>query len=286
MMKHVIDKTTMSQKHYYSFKPPRVFWQQTYSLKACFLSILLLLHHLTHLPRQSFHLGKNDCCNAVNPTYISPLSFFCLQKTGAHCICHNNTMSDMDQCPRPPLHPRGQYDDKCLLRQCSKCMEYYIGFPEKNHQCYRQMSVDTDYCLDPQTQSECNRNPTLLHPGQATFFVVLPKFMNVDIRIVLDVIEGQTEVYLSPEPKMFVVQSNQSSWEHEVVLDPHFRVIEIDEKEIENRRLRNLRHFFRMSNGGPMVTEDVEETSRHRRAHIRSLLPQLASNTTTTSTYR
>ena len=80
MMKHSIDKTTMSPKHYYSFKPPRVFWQQTYSLKACFLSILLLLHHLTHLPRQSFHLGKNDYCNAVNPTYISPLSFSVYRK--------------------------------------------------------------------------------------------------------------------------------------------------------------------------------------------------------------
>ena len=208
-----------------------------------------------------------------------------LQKSGAHCICHNNTMSDMDQCTRPPR----KYDDSsCLLKQCSKCMEYYIGFPENNHQCYRQMSVDTDYCLDPQTQAECNRNPQFLHSGEATFFVVLPKFMNVDIRIVLDVTEGQTEVYLSPEPKMFVVQSNQSTWEHEVALDPQFRVIEIDQKEEEDRRLRNLRHFFRISNGGPMLNdEDIEtELTRNRRAHIRTLLPQLASNTTVQSTYR
>ena len=112
--------------------------------------------------------------------------------------------------------------------------------------------------------------------------------MNVDIRIVLDVTEGQTEVYLSPEPKMFVVQSNQSTWEHEVALDPQFRVIEIDQKEEEDKRLRNLRHFFRISNGGPMLNdEDIEtELTRNRRAHIRTLLPQLASNTTVQSTYR
>ena len=28
-------------------------------------------------------------------------------------------------------------DDGCHRKQCSKCMEYYIGSPEKSHQCYR-----------------------------------------------------------------------------------------------------------------------------------------------------
>merc|ERR1712111_230673 len=76
--------------------------------------------------------------------------------------------------------------------------------------------------------------------------------------------------------------------EHEVALDPQFRVIEIDQKEEEDRRLRNLRHFFRISNGGPILNgEDIEtELTRNRRAHIRTLLPQLASNTTVQSTYR
>ena len=58
--------------------------------------------------------------------------------------------------------------------------------------------------LDPITQSECHRDPHYLQPGQAVFFAVLPNFMNVDIRIVLDVVDGITDVYLTPEPKMFI----------------------------------------------------------------------------------
>ena len=48
------------------------------------------------------------------------------------------------------------------------------------------MSVEQEYCLDPETQSECySTKPQPLSNGQAVFFVVLPKFMNVDIRIVI-----------------------------------------------------------------------------------------------------
>ena len=46
------------------------------------------------------------------------------------------------------------------------------------------MSVDTEYCLDPITQSDCSRNPRPLPNGDSVFFAVLPKFMNVDIRFV------------------------------------------------------------------------------------------------------
>ena len=111
---------------------------------------------------------------------------FKFQTDGSQCVCHNNTMSDNDNCVR-----RSFKDGSCHVKQCSKCREYYIGFPEKSHQCYRQMSVDSDYCLDPLTQSECNRKPQMLADGQAVFFVVLPKFMNVDIRITVDITIGK-----------------------------------------------------------------------------------------------
>lgn len=89
-------------------------------------------------------------------------------------------------------------------------MEYYIGDPEKSRQCYRQMSVDNDYCLDPQTQSECNREPQLLMDGQAVFFVVLPKFMNVDIRIIIDITQGKTFAFL-PQLKMLRGGTSEAS---------------------------------------------------------------------------
>ena len=105
-------------------------------------------------------------------------------------------MSDIDTCSRP----RFAKDDSCHRKQCSKCTEYYIGFPEKSHQCYRQMSVEQEYCLDPDTQSECYTRPQMLNNGQAVFFVVLPKFMNVDIRIVIDVTLGK---YYRPRVVLF-----------------------------------------------------------------------------------
>ena len=65
----------------------------------------------------------------------------------------------------------------CQRYQCSKCKEYYVGFPIDSHQCYRQMTVDTDYCLDPETQSKCyaGGRPAPLESGQTVYFAVLPK---------------------------------------------------------------------------------------------------------------
>ena len=37
-------------------------------------------------------------------------------------------MSDIDQCTR-----RSFKDGSCHLKQCSKCNEYYLGFPEKGN---------------------------------------------------------------------------------------------------------------------------------------------------------
>ena len=200
-----------------------------------------------------------------------------LQKDGSNCICHNNTMTDQENCVRR------SFKEKCRVKQCSKCREYYIGFPANSHQCYRQMSVDADFCLDPETQSECNRKPELLSKGQAVTFAVLPKFMNVDIRIIVDVTEGETEVFLSPEPRMFVVETNSSTYEHEVTLDPHFEVKTDtfrDELTLKEK-LEAIEHFLRMSSG-PMVDGEEPEVyrMRNRRANIRTLLPQLASNIT------
>ena len=86
------------------------------------------------------------------------------------------------------------------------------------------MRVDNDFCFDPTTQSECHRQPKFLQPGQAVFFAVLPNFMNVDIRIVLDVTVGITDVYLTPDPKMFIVKTNKTTWDHEIVTDTNFRL--------------------------------------------------------------
>ena len=65
-----------------------------------------------------------------------------------------------------------------------------MGKPTDGHQCYRQMTVDRDYCFDPTTQMNCHSTPEPLHKGRTVFFVVQPKYLNVDIRIILDVTKG------------------------------------------------------------------------------------------------
>ena len=79
--------------------------------------------------------------------------------------------------------------EMCVL-QCSECVDNFLGKPTENHQCYRQMMVDRDYCLDPTTQMNCNLDPAALLQGRTVFFAVQPKYLNVDIRITLDVTRG------------------------------------------------------------------------------------------------
>ena len=65
-----------------------------------------------------------------------------------------------------------------------------MGTPTQGHQCYRLMAVDHDYCFDPTTQSNCYREPEPLLYGRTVFFTVQPKYLNVDIRVTIDVTYG------------------------------------------------------------------------------------------------
>lgn len=54
------------------------------------------------------------------------------------------------------------------------------------------MTVDKEYCFDPDTQTNCNQNPGALLRGRTVFFAVQPRYLNVDIRITIDVTLGGT----------------------------------------------------------------------------------------------
>lgn len=58
--------------------------------------------------------------------------------------------------------------------------------------------------------------PKPLHPGQTVFFVVQPRFMNVDIRVIVDVTQGALDLYMSPSDDTFVVNVNSSTGAHTV----------------------------------------------------------------------
>ena len=63
-----------------------------------------------------------------------------------------------------------------------------------------------EYCLDMDSQIQCDHTHKPLLDGKTIFFGVQPKFMNVNIRLVIDVLEGATNVYFSSVEDAFVVE--------------------------------------------------------------------------------
>lgn len=147
--------------------------------------------------------GHGDTCDPV---------------TGEKCNCGNNTESDAT-CSASSSKNSAQ---QCWMVQCSKCRDSYAGNPTDGHQCYKQITVESKMCFDAKTIDECKKKPDPLKPGQTVFFVVQPRFMNVDIRIIIDVTEGEVDLFLSPQDDSFVVLTNHSTNEHVVYLDHRY----------------------------------------------------------------
>ena len=147
--------------------------------------------------------GHSDTCNKV---------------TGEDCACDNSTETDR-QCSsnnsKNSLSP-------CWQLQCSKCKEYFLGVPTNGHQCYRHMFLDKDYCFDPKTQEDCIRRPNGLPSGRTVFFAVQPRYMNVDIRIFVDVTKGALDLFLAAKEDTFVVDVNKTNGIHWIWLDKKY----------------------------------------------------------------
>lgn len=184
--------------------------------------------------------GVEDRRKPCRPCECHGHGDICHPVTGESCNCQNNTESD-PQCRSgtsfaslglpgrsltggsPGLLPA---PIPCWSLQCDKCKEYYLGTPTQGHQCYRQMSVDTEYCLDPETQEECNRKPTPLYPRRPVFFAIQPKFLNVDIRLLVDVAQGGVDLFFAPRDDMFIVRQDPLNFGgHRVELDPKYIII-------------------------------------------------------------
>lgn len=106
--------------------------------------------------------------------------------------------------------------------ECSKCEQYFIGDPRGGHHCYRAMMVNSDYCLDNEksvTQPDFCALHTAIFPGRVSFFAVQPKFMNVHIRVNVDMLEGQVDIVLTSNSQLFIVQENNTAKVHQIKLD-------------------------------------------------------------------
>lgn len=129
--------------------------------------------------------GIEDYRGACRPCQCHGHGDSCDPVTGEKCNCGNNTESDAT-CSASSSKNSAQ---QCWMVQCSKCRDSYAGNPIDGHQCYKQITVESKMCFDAKTIDECKK-PAPLKPGQTVFFVVQPRFMNVDIRIIVDVTQG------------------------------------------------------------------------------------------------
>ncbi|XP_034236737.1 multiple epidermal growth factor-like domains protein 8 [Thrips palmi] len=162
--------------------------------------------------------GSEDHRDPCRPCQCHGHGHLCDPVTGEKCNCQNNTESD---CPsvQSLSQKSSNVDNECWRNQCSKCRESYMGKPTDGHQCYKQMSVDLKFCLDAKLIDECKLKPRPLMPGQTVFFAVQPRFMNVDIRVIVDVTEGALDLYLSPREDTYVVHVNERTGEHIIDMD-------------------------------------------------------------------
>lgn len=149
--------------------------------------------------------GHGDTCDSV---------------TGEKCNCGNNTESD-STCPAK-LDNNATY--RCWLTQCAKCKDSFSGHPKNGHQCYKHITIDSKMCLEnAKSLDECKVETVPLKGGKTVFFVIQPRFMNVDIRIILDVTVGELDFFMTTNDDSFVVLTNQSNSFHEILLDSKYQ---------------------------------------------------------------
>ncbi|XP_017786408.1 PREDICTED: multiple epidermal growth factor-like domains protein 8 isoform X2 [Nicrophorus vespilloides] len=162
--------------------------------------------------------GSEDHRDPCRPCDCHGHGDTCDPVTGEKCNCKNNTESDI--CPSGASGKNSA--TPCYMVQCSKCKEGYSGIPTAGHQCYKVMSMDLKMCFDAKLIDECKMKPKPLHPGEMVFFAIQPRYMNVDIRVIIDVTQGKLNVFMSTHDDTYIVFQNQSTGVHEIDLDPKY----------------------------------------------------------------
>ncbi|XP_043275705.1 multiple epidermal growth factor-like domains protein 8 isoform X2 [Venturia canescens] len=166
--------------------------------------------------------GTEDLRDVCRPCECHGHGFTCDPVTGEKCNCGNNTESE-PSCTSGPTKGTNTGGVPCWMVQCSKCRENYAGTPTGGHQCYKTVTVDNKMCFDSKLIDECKMKPKPLNPGQTVFYMVQPRFMNVDIRVMVDVTQGALDLFFSPRDDSFVVTLNSTTGYQDVELDHRFK---------------------------------------------------------------
>uniref|UniRef100_A0A1I8HNH6 EGF-like domain-containing protein n=1 Tax=Macrostomum lignano TaxID=282301 RepID=A0A1I8HNH6_9PLAT len=146
--------------------------------------------------RGNYRLGFNRLL-PCKPCQCNGHSDFCLPDTGQGCDCQNNTRTSCTD-----------RDQRCREQQCAVCADFYSGKPTDGRQCYHKMGVNNYFCLDYRhSQKACGVNPG---------------FLNIDVRLFVDIIRGAADLYLALSDRTFVVNNTVDAngfWSNLVSID-------------------------------------------------------------------
>ncbi|XP_028050046.1 multiple epidermal growth factor-like domains protein 8 isoform X7 [Monomorium pharaonis] len=218
--------------------------------------------------------GTEDLRDKCRPCECHGHGFTCDPVTGEKCNCGNNTESEPSCVSGPIKSNTNTGGTPCWMVQCSKCRENYAGTPTMGHQCYKTVTVDNKMCFDSKLIDECKMKPKPLNPGQTVFYMVQPRFMNVDIRVTVDVTQGALDLFLSPRDDSFVITLNSSTGYQDVELDSRFRLR--PDQPTNRFRIVEFHPHFGMVNG---TTTDPTRWNTGQQYYVieRSLEDDLAS---------
>lgn len=197
----------------------------------------------------------------------------CDPLSGDGCACSNNTESERQCSSRD-----GKIDlPPCWKTQCIKCKDTYTGQPANHHQCYKHMYLDREYCFNPESLLNCDATSNVLLKGNTVYYAVIPRYMNVDIRIVIDVSFGVVDFYFAFRDDIFIVDSNLSET-HQILFDSKYTIFEAqsinDTDHLINQSFKSQNLQFKSISPNSLITH-IKVTSSNELFKIDSLKNRL-----------
>lgn len=116
---------------------------------------------------------------------------------------------------------------------------------------------------------ECNRNPSALLQGHTGFFAVQPRYMNVDIRIIVDVTKGGVDFFLAAKDDVFIVEVDKETGLHDIYIDEKYG-IDLKSHKITSEIQSSVKKMKRN-------IEDLESSNSTDSVPVEVLLPTVAN---------
>uniref|UniRef100_H2YIS9 Uncharacterized protein n=1 Tax=Ciona savignyi TaxID=51511 RepID=H2YIS9_CIOSA len=121
-------------------------------------------------------------------------------------------------------------------------MDGFKGNPVNGGHCYRLVNVNQEWCFDPTLQGGCVDygfdRELELSVGYSLLFALLPRFVNVDMRLILDVTHGAVDVFISDLQDAFVVTVDNATMQHKVSINSSLQT----PKKLRKRSLTTILH--------------------------------------------